>query len=229
MPGSSTSTKTKDQLETELYVQVIKTVVVKHVNTTRQGMWEVCAAVQQAKRDGFREELIRTFFRKALVEVVPDTKSLEFKAYQAIINRGIRLGLAFEPEVLERKRKDKTYTEICAELAKIEEARNTSNGSRPIKKETAAADTNDLAEIMTETTSTPTPKAKPKINPPPKGWIAPEARSAPPSSKNADDWKEESLAIISDQFPRFLNMIEEARECDTLSEDKLFDLKEALQ
>jgi hypothetical protein len=223
MPGSTTITKTKDQLETELYVQVIKTLVVKHVNITRQGMWEICTAVQQAKKDGFREELIRTFFRKALVEVVPDTKSLEFKAYQAAINRGIRLGLAFEPKELERKRKDMTYTQICAEIAALEEAKN---GTKPADKE---ADTATLAEIMTG--AAPTPKPKPKLNAAPsapKSWTAPEARSLP-SSKSTDDWKEESLVIISEQFPRFLAMIEEARESDALSEDKLFDLNEALQ
>jgi hypothetical protein len=221
MPGPTVTTKTKDQLEVELYTIVIQPKVINFINTHRKGTWEIVAIVQQAVyKDGFTEELIRAHFRKALLEAIPDIKSDEFKSYQATINRAIRLGVAFSEKELERKRKDKTFAQICADLAIAKEVRRdmaNEDGDKP--------DVN-LGTLMQEAGSKLKPKSKPKKET--KGWIAPNARFKA-SSKDADDWQEESLAIISEQFSRFITMIKEAMEVGELTDEKITQLHAILQ
>jgi hypothetical protein len=228
MPGPTVTTKTKAQLQVELYTVVIKPVVVEHIEIVKASTWKIVSIVQQAVyQDGFTEELIREHFRKALHETIPDPKSGEFKSYQAVINRAIRIALAFSTKELERKRKDKSFTQICADLAIAKEVRQSlptdkENGDRdaPYKQEAEPEPEPEASPIKKATVKT---KAKPAVT----SWTAPQARSKA-SSQDSDDWREESLAIISSQFSRFIAMVKEAMDSGELTDAKLTELHELL-
>jgi Asp-tRNA(Asn)/Glu-tRNA(Gln) amidotransferase C subunit len=211
-----TVVQTDIKANTEIAIfQIIQPAVEDYLTTTRGKTWKMVKAAQEARRligDGPEpEKTVREQFKKAFLERKASPGNLteddEYNNNAKLVSKVVKVAFHYTEEQIEKYQKKQTsFFQLFNKIKSVDEeptqpkAAEITDNKKPEEQptDTPAPDKN-LGALMA-------PKATEST-----GW----SKTDQPRMKEFDEWHNETLAIISDQFEkRFLPTIKKAMEVE---------------
>jgi hypothetical protein len=210
-----TLVQTDIKANTEIAIfQIIQPAVEDYLTTTRGKTWKMVKAAQEARKlvgDGPEpEKTVREQFKKAFLErKASPSKNLteddEYNNNAKLVAKVVKVAFHYTEEQIEKLQKKQSFFQLFNKIKSV------SVDEQPTQQKTA--EVTDNKEPEEEPTDTPAPDKNLGALMAPKstGW----SKTDQPRMKEFDEWHNETLAIISDQFEkRFLPTIKKAMEVE---------------
>lgn len=257
MPSAATTVIGKSasdiraQTEAEIYPK-IQGVVEDYLIGIESKCWSMVEVAMEARKlfgDGPEpEKQVRDLFRKAFAESHKTNKegNLEkdptYRSNVSLASKVVKIAFHYTDKQVERMRKDgKGFSAIYSELPKEPSKKQKKTASmkgfiEQLKKDVEEGIIDPAAiSIPLDSTNRPLGAVPSAGEPPTTGWTSKKVKGRKTSDVfQGDDWRKETLAIIDEQFDRFLTMIDQAREkeltkekCSKLMAHLTYELKKA--
>jgi hypothetical protein len=205
------------QTDMRVLAEIVMPAVTAYIEVTGIKCWDLVDAAIRARKElgtGNPKDLA-ALFCKAF-----DTHDRQHKSNRTISLRVVKVAFHYSEAQLKKVRELKSFNDVYNAIPKHMSDKQKAKASlkQVVEDLKEGIDSGiidpKMVDVNLDSENRPMGvKSGPNEPPVVTGWIDPKVRSK--RSKvhfEGDDWREESLAIIEDQFDRFLKMIEAALE-----------------